>query len=245
MRTRMLLTAVVLLAGIAHTIAQSATVTGYTGRPVAEALLMLQQVYGIPINYEDPPYAYGADLQDVTDQVSRDPTGINRIIVPRGTALSFTYTPPPVPDPAGALRRAVLDVIARDAATVGFKRFAVAEANGLSVLPVLVRDARGQVVQVQALLSTPITLVADGRTTAEVLRDVCAQVSANAGQHVAPVARGNLFLQHTSQVVAMNEPASAVLSRIFSELQPAQLSWRLLYDPGLQEYALNIMLVSV
>jgi len=71
----------------------------------------------------------------VTEQYRRDPTATNRIIVPRGRPLVFTYAVPPVPDPAIALRNAMADVIARDTEAVGFSRFVVAESSGLSVVP--------------------------------------------------------------------------------------------------------------
>ncbi len=244
MRKHTLLIVAAVIAGwVTQTTAQSLTVTTKSGRPVAEALDVLQQVYGLPINYEDPPYAYPDDLRDVTEQYRRDPTAPNRIIVPRGHPLSFTYVPPPVRDPIGALRTAIANVIAQDEKAVGFTQFAVVDTSGLSVVPLRVRDARGDIVPVQPVLSTPVTIGASGRTVSEVVSEICDQVSVNSGRRVEASMRGSLFAQRTSEVIATNEPASVVLSRVFAELQ-VPLVWRNLYDPGLQEYTLNLLTVG-
>lgn len=235
--------AVALQALTAPTSSKTVTVPAKTGRPVAEAIDLLQQVYGLPVNYEDLPYAYAADLHDVTEQYRLDPGATNRLIMPRGRPFSFSYADPPVPEPLAALRTAIGDVILRDAATTGFTRFVLRETNGLAIAPVRVRDGSGRPTSVRAVLSTPITLAANGRTIDEVLDEIVALVTANSGQQVTLGSHSHLLGQHTSRVAAMNEPADALLSRVFSEL-PVRLVWRVLYDPANREYALNVLSVD-
>jgi hypothetical protein len=57
-------------------------------RPLAAAILKIEELSGIPINYEDVPVYYSADVKDVTEEVSRTRTSNRRIIVARGGQLS-------------------------------------------------------------------------------------------------------------------------------------------------------------
>jgi hypothetical protein len=64
------------------------------GRPLAEAILILETRLRTVINYEDPPYVYRGDMDDVTESVRRDldkfaPRKAPRVFVPKGGKLEF------------------------------------------------------------------------------------------------------------------------------------------------------------
>ena len=48
------------------------------GRPVADAILKLEPLYGWAITYEDTPYVYDGDIEDVTSRVRKDRKSASR-----------------------------------------------------------------------------------------------------------------------------------------------------------------------
>src|SRR5437016_12809496 len=75
-------------------------------RPVAKAVEQLEALYGFPVTYEDPPYVHGSELADVTDKLHRDRENLNRVVIPKGGPLSWTYDlPSSGAHPGGGLRQ--------------------------------------------------------------------------------------------------------------------------------------------
>lgn len=65
-------------------------------RPVAAAALELERRHGIPISYEDAPYAYTSDTEDVTLKVRQDldkypPGKAPPVLIPRLGAIELSY----------------------------------------------------------------------------------------------------------------------------------------------------------
>jgi hypothetical protein len=120
----------------------------------------------------------------------------------------------------------------------------VLESNGLfHVVPARFVDVSGQVWEGGPLLDTKISVLPRQRTGLELIAEVCRSVSAATGQTVVEGSIPSGLLAGTTLVTAADETARSVLSRFLAEL-PDNLSWRLLYDPGLQWYVLNIRVVS-
>jgi hypothetical protein len=66
-------------------------VTVVDGRPLAAAVRELENRFGWVITYEDPPYEWPADVEDVTGAVSKSQRDPNRVLVPRVRAFVFEY----------------------------------------------------------------------------------------------------------------------------------------------------------
>ncbi|MBI4441927.1 MAG: hypothetical protein HY649_00975 [Acidobacteria bacterium] len=212
------------------------TLTVDDPRPMAAAILKLEELSGIPINYEDVPVYYSADLKDVTEEVSRTRTSDRRIMVARGGQLSVPIV---VDASTGKLNNpeAVKDALL----TVGSAYnssglpggFDVEYYNGVFfVKPVSYRDERGASRPMTAILSTPISLSEEKRTRLETIQLILQQLSKAAGSDVVLTTN----LGQPSDVIfgCNNEPADHAIARLLAtKSTPASSLSDTAWDVGL------------
>ncbi len=248
MCTRTLLGGLLLTVSITRAEPQTAVVQD--PRPLAKAIEYLEAVYGVPITYEDPPYASPSEIADVTDQVRGSKTVGQRILIPRGGSLSFAYeTVAPQADKETALlaaSAAISGLLANYQTSMGSPRFAVTQEPGsLHVVPTRFMDRTGQVQDLKPILDTTVSLPPEGRTAYKLVIDLCEALSVATGQTLIPGTIPNgLLATHKTAFPVSNISARSVLDKLFADID-APLSWRLLYDPGLNWYVLNIHPVSM
>jgi len=112
------------------------------------------------------------------------------------------------------------------------------------VVPRQTRDASDRLIPVTPVLDTRITVAAKPRSAMDLLGEICKAVSLVSGQ---PVGIGtvptNALYQQKIEIGANNEPARQVLEKLIVASRMS-LSWRLLYDPGLKIYYLNIPVIG-
>ncbi|MGZ8846188.1 MAG: hypothetical protein ACXW3C_06965 [Pyrinomonadaceae bacterium] len=220
------------------------------GRPLAEAILMLEKRFRTVITYEDPPYVYRGDIADVTESTRRDldkypPGKAPRVFVPKGGRLEFVIVQRPdgPPDARGTLEKLVSEY----ASTIPAARFRIEKtANAFHAIPLSVRNAAGRLSSQTAVLDAAITLPAKERNGVQAIRDFCAEVSRMTHRQVVegtiPTNLANY--QHTYSFQRATN-ARIVLTQILKSFEGAPpLSWRLLYDPGMKMFVLNIHSVS-
>ena len=240
-----LLTVVTMLCCLAP-IAATEVITIDDPRSVASALTVIEHRTGVPVSYEDPPYMFSRDLQDVTEQFRRglgqESYGSSRIIVPKGTTLRIDFSEA---HSAGGLTTA-LNMLSRvlnaDSQARGMSVFGVVQTSGyIHVVPRWHRDSTGNIVNTKPMLDNevvPSTLITTGE---QALKDICEQLARNTGARVVlGVYPRHLFakaLKVNSKIAAT--PARTGLERIIANTGVA-MSWRLLYDPGLKWYVLNV-----
>ncbi|MBI1954807.1 MAG: hypothetical protein HYS38_00265 [Acidobacteria bacterium] len=149
-------------------------------RPMAAAILQLEELSGIPINYEDMPLYYSADFENVTVL----PTG-QRVGFIRGGRLSV---PIAVDASTGKLNdvQAVKDALAK--LTFAYNSSGLPDAFDFEyykgvffVKPVRYRDASGATQTMKSLLSTPITLSQEKMNLDLGIRRILLQVSQKTG----------------------------------------------------------------
>jgi hypothetical protein len=231
------------------------TMTIQDPRPLAKAIESLENLYGVPITYEDPPYVNAGEIADVTAQVRGGQTGGRRILIPRGGSLSFAYEaiePPLVKDATPvveAIRHAASDAIsgllANYQTSTGSASFALIQGPGsLHVVPTQFLDQTGQVESLKPILDTSVSLPAEPRTAAKLVGDLRAALTRTTGQTVilGTIPYG-LLARHKISLSISDAPARSVLDQLFAEID-APLSWQLFHDPGLNWYVLNIHLVQ-
>jgi hypothetical protein len=213
-------------------------------RPVAEAVLNLESLYGWAITYEDPRYVHPGELSDVTARARRDlhafPVGkAPKVIIPRGGTLSFNYpvnASSGVPDdPAGVMQRLIESGAAADGST-----FRLLQSGGyFHVVPAQVKDENGVLQEQASILDTVISVSQDGDGR-EMLEAICNALGIVAGTKVVVGSiPEKLFHQEAAGPGVFNQAARDILTKTLAGTGVA-LSWRLLYDPGLKEYVLNI-----
>ncbi len=245
-----------LLTGACLASGEEKTVTVNDPRPVAAAIEKIEILYVVPITYEDPPYVHDSQISDVTEQVSRDPQSGNRVLIPKGGTLSFTYEVPPpnaMPEARRALAALAVNKMLRAYnADHHADMFTLLEGvDILHVIPLRFINAAGVPEQISPLLSTSVSFVPERAKGDYVLSALTANLSSKTGTPVLmpPLAGRDIFSDHLTTISASNEPARSVLDRLLKEVpigytsKPDQwggthlvrggsLSWELFCDPA-------------
>lgn len=213
-------------------------------RPVAKAVRTLEDLCQCVITYEDPRIIYSRETKDVTDEVSRSiPAKSQRVIVPKGGALTVNYRAVPGTDRPVNLTSALNDVLKAHEREDGAGKFRIENSNGvIHVIPVAVKNINGKIEPQTSVLDAAISLPRQERTGMQTLTAICEAISKKNHMRVelgaAPL---NLLFQHRSVQGFNNEQARTVLIRFLQDVDKSgRLSWRLLYEPGVKTYALNI-----
>lgn len=230
------------------------TLTINSPRPVAKAIEELMDKYGYVITYEDPPYVYSGDLNDVTQQYRKDvkrfpPESAPRLWVPMGGALQVQLpsdTKPTEQDIQHTLQQLVQSQL--DAGQGGGHFVVEEDGSTFHVVPTEVRDVNGNWQNVTSILATPISLANEIRTEDGTIKAVCDAVSAKTGVRLNPVIDSGVVMglvqfgstPRRYSLAAQNEPASSVLMRVF-QLMGEKRTWLLYYDPTDHAYMLNII----
>ncbi len=209
-------------------------------RPMARAVELVQERYGWAITYEDPPYAHESEVQDVTDTVSKTGDPKMHVLVPKGGAFSFAYSPGPdeqVVNPQQLLNQ----LLEAYAATTNPGSFGLVKTDGMfHVVPTAAKTADGQVIPSRSVFDAVITLPTVERSVEDTIRAITAAVSTVTGTKVVlgagPV---NMLARARLETGAAGEAARSVLVRALSATGQ-QLTWQLCYDPGLRLYGLTI-----
>jgi len=213
----------------------------YDSRPVAKAILMLEANSGQVITYEDPRYAYPDDVVDMTDPEYAKQHPNQKMLDPKPRVLTLdaqTLSPANrVNDPA-LLTQSVLDMQAASGVGGAFRQ--VQTGAFTHVFPSQIRDIHGNWVEQGSLLDVPITLPEQKTDGLQALQAIVQAITdATHMEVIVGATPWNLLAQHQCDLAATNEPARTVLMRVLAGTN-RKLSWRLLYDPGFQSYALNI-----
>lgn len=192
------------LASCSFACAQSKTV-GVTDRnPVLKSIKMLEDLYHVPVSFEDSRYVNKSLLEDVTEQVQRTPDPSHRIMSLKERTLSFTYKLPPQPPSAeagwpfitGGWRRtreervaklvdALKSVLDGYAAAGGPESFSVIEEDGrVRVMATNFLNEEGKLQPLPAILDTKITIPPGQRTRGALLNEICRVLSTTIGVRV-------------------------------------------------------------
>jgi len=210
-------------------------------RPLIKALRILSEKTGWRITYEDLPLSRGPDVVDKTDPRAAQTTN-TRILIPAYGRINLTmYVPEGVNERDGAqFVKRLVDHYAL-MGNPGIFRVAVTE-NALHVIPARMRGVSGEMIDVIPILDSRISFVADERTLSETLKQICASLQARRGVRVVLMigpTEANLLLRPVVKIGANEEEARNVLIRSL-DAAGAKLTYNLLWDPGLQMYALNV-----
>jgi hypothetical protein len=225
------------------------------GRPVAKAVEVLSHRHGLVVTYEDPPYAFERDLQDVAAAVSRSAVKPGqKMLVPRDRAMELTYSLSATgklehPD---ALIRRVLDT--HLAAGAGSQFELIQQGGVFHVVPMMVKDSKGAWVATRSILDTSITVPVQSRTGVEMVDAICKTLSAATKVRVAIGLAPFAAMDEQVLEGGTNEPARDILSRTLKQLseekgrrlgarEERQYVWQLFFDPNARIYFLNLRLL--
>lgn len=225
-----------------HHFAQPETLSVIDPRPVGAAMQMLERKYGVVITYEDPPYIHETDVEDQTSPAWKQthPNG-PRALIPKSGSLKITYQMPPGPIKPDEIRSVIQKFLDAHAEKHNPGRFRVQqEGEMFHVLPIQVRESSGSLVSVNSILDTPISFPQQTRTLNETLEVITNSVSKARGiKFVIGTVPMNLLFRTSSRQGATNEKARGALISALKATN-SELSWRILYGPGMKWYVLNV-----
>jgi hypothetical protein len=217
-------------------------------RPVAEAITVLEARFRWIITYEDPRYIYAGDISDVTEKVRKDlykyrPGEVPRVLIPKGGKFNFEYDvirdTNGRSDPGVILQR-LLDAYAASGSSARFRMESTDKS--IHIIPTGAKDISGKLAPQKSVLDAVITLPVKDRTGLQALEDLCVAVSRATQMRVVvgtiPI---GLFIEHKDQHGVAGRKAREALAQLLERMgNGTNLSWQLLYDPGMKMYALNI-----
>jgi hypothetical protein len=233
------------VAGQGLQVGQPLSIDVIDARPLAEAIRVLEERHGWIVTYEDARYEHESDIEDVTLTVRRDGKREPKVIVPKGGVLAFNYeftgkgTPSEIEDVLEAL--IIAHQYSRNAGV-----FRLEQDGGIfHVVPAAVKDKTGNIVDQHSILETRITLAESERNILELLRAVLDAVDRGLGDTVGKIMLGAspLLTQVRVRERFVDESARDVIVRVLNATG-RQYSWRLLYEPGIRSYALNLYEVT-
>lgn len=201
-------------------------------RPVAEAASQVEQVFAVPVTYEDTRYVHPDDVLDITPQIRSDPTITARVFARRPGSLNLTYTPR-----WGAIEAQVGQVlqalVTRANAEGRFGEFRVEWARGgYHVVPVAIKGKTGVMEPYESPLETRITLPYREENGYELVARLTEAITARSSISVHPgTVPNNLMAQSRVSVDAYNDRARDVLWRALRSFR-LPVSWHLLCGVG-------------
>lgn len=228
-----------------HHLANSATVSANSPRPLAQALTALSEEYALVIDFEDPPYYSKYDLVDDTAPEWRAAHPKAKGVTVIGGDGFQTRLPDNLnADSSSAEEEHILDRVTSDYNTSGNPgRFSVRnEGDGrFAIVGISVKDESGQDEAKSPILDTPISVPADTR---DALTTIHVILNALTAKTQTKVIAGMLALNplHQAQVTVGGEniPARILLLQTLSAAK-IKLYWHLYYDNGVKMFALNVL----
>ena len=212
---------------------QRLVISVHDGRPMAEAVRVIEERYGWTITYEDPPYVHPDDAVDVTERVRRTPApGNRRVLVPRGGTFEVGYPQPPgggQPDPDALLQHVVEEY--NSTGLTG--RFRVEQRGGaFHVVPSHYKAATGKLEPYRSALDTKVSPGAKEQSAYEMMMAIVGGVTAAGAIKLGPgTFPMNAFLQRRVSGTAGEETARDALLRLLRETG-LRLTWKLYCGPG-------------
>lgn len=238
---RFLLVGVAILATAAGLLGQEPiTVSVEDYRPLAVALDALQARCGAAINYEDPPYQNATDLEDVSTPQQRAQYPGYHLMVPRKGTVRVTAN-------AAAFTGSAADQLFLIGTLLNSYRgnglpgdFAIEQANGQSyVIATSVMGRDGKMIDVKSPMKVRISVPSAPRSLYDTVATILDAVSDAAGVRIDAGAVPD-WPTPTLSFGAEQETARDVVARLFSQIGQHPISYRLLFDPTLKMYMLNV-----
>ncbi|HVB98931.1 MAG TPA: peptidoglycan-binding domain-containing protein [Candidatus Dormibacteraeota bacterium] len=236
-----------------------------TGRPIPEALDVIEQRYGVAIDYSDPVYASNVDTQ-LLYSVHGKPLTVPTLIA-RIRTLKFQYievngkaeTCPPPPQgrripcyipnqrrqPKGGITLLIQQLLKHYAAQGG-QVFGVRKLEGLTgpqwdVYPKEARNALGTFVPQTDFLGATINIPTAERTASEMLGQIAQQLTQKWGRKFLS-GEEPIYATTRGKVSRGAEGVTArqALVNVLGAFGPPPFVWRMFTGPGTTEYVINI-----
>lgn len=226
--------------------------TIHAPRPVAELANLIQERYGIPVNYEDSRTVFAEDIVDETAPEARARNPQIRALGRRWGTLEFALTPLASNMEERLVQAKSLVAVALEQHVSRSQNgvFEVVERNGrLSILPKSSRGRDGRLQSDTSPLDVSIRIPASEKSAEQCLDLILAELDKVGAKVVKGVLPSNYIAQARGTCVAEVEPARNAIERILNFRVPVYSAgmqrpifvWRLYYGIKEERYVLNIV----
>jgi len=198
-------------------------------RPMVSALKLLEKRFGTVITYEDPPYLCPSDLWTVD--------GLVKGLV--GWLINMDW------DKTYSVEEVLVTLMQtrigpRDVPAVFTME--KAKENKYHVYPVVAKNEKGNLVSRTSLLKKQISLNAENIDGINFLESICSKLSDLPTEKVVlgpvPESLSEMLRKHrTPSISITNKRACDCLCELLWKIK-RDISWQLLFDPGLKQYRL-------
>lgn len=147
----------------------------FSARPVDDATLLLEHLYGKVITYEEPVRVWGEDVEPSPPQ--RDPN-LRWGLIPKSYRLALPPETGTDPDLASILQKIVM---ASNAQPIGPRFRLLTSKWGYHIVPVQSHDANGSLVATQSLLDFPVFVAKETRTPIRHMQALLAAIKSTSG----------------------------------------------------------------
>jgi hypothetical protein len=218
-------------------------------RPISTLLRQLRDREKISVTYEDPRYSNSSDVEDVTSAVAKNLSPAEeklrpRILVPRGKAITFVYSPRDLRTPDGV--EVTITRMLREYKALGGATFAlVRDGLRFHVVPAEVLNSAGESVHQGSILDTVVSVPEARANAAQLLDDICTQVGRQTGYRM-DIGPGAINMHDAVREQGIGEQSvRAAFEQIWDSVTaPGSFVWNLYYDPSDKSYGLNFSYVG-
>lgn len=196
-------------------------------RPLGAAVLQFERRCHCIVTYEDLKWRE-EEVEDISGLIHHTP-GAVKPLIPKGRRFAFTISNNIASEPRDVVRAGLQQMIA------AFER-----ANGAGTFRLMQSESAFHIVPKSAgVLDVPISFDRSERSLGDTISTILSAVTAVNGEKIKFGTVPINLMKRTIVLDASKEPAADVLSRAL-KLTGRTFSWRLLYDFGLRDYALNL-----
>jgi hypothetical protein len=199
-------------------------------RPLEQTLDALQQKYGWVVDYEDPQYVSHLDFVEASGNG-------DHAQVPAGKNFSVKF-PATAPEEEKTLRL-VVDAYDRSQNPGQFE-LRRSDHGDFYAVGTAAHDEKGAVAKQRALFDLPVTLATEERTITETVDLICKAVGKQNQVAVGMGVYPRSLLDHSPVKVGGNNVQARELLQQSLQGADRRLYWRLLFDPSIKGYVLNI-----
>ncbi len=213
-----------------------------TGRPISDALDVIQERYGVAVDYSDPVYDSTVDTQLLWSLHGK--RLLIPILIPRIWTLQLRYSTvggKPVGGMTALIRQLLARFAAQGGSVFGVRELATRYGPRWEVYPVRARNSLATFVDQTDFLSATVDIPAAQRTPGEMLELIAQQLTRAWGRRFWVASdqsfSSDVLVRHTAELGADNISARQAIV----DLMGPGIALRMFYGPDDDSYAINIV----
>lgn len=210
-------------------------------RPLAALADELEKRFGFAVNYEDPPYPWARDLEDVSTPQQRAQSPGYQLMAPKKSKVAIVE---PDSSNLATLALALQEAITSARSTGAPGGFVLNTRNeSFDLVPNQAMDENGTARSVDSILLTKVSIPYSRKSVPEHIEEILATLGKLRGVRIqlgAALFRPSLQVDFGVNHVSARD----ALGQLLSSATKAPISYRLLYDVNSRAYMMNLQAVK-